>query len=177
MVIKNIRDVKEKKWSGGITRELYRDKEDFNIRISCAEIDPGISNFSDFTGYNRILKILENQVTLEKNNEIISLDSNNYFVFDGSEKILSKNNNTVLDFNVIYKTDKVSVTFKELEKEKKLFIDANALIFSKSSNTTIKVSKEIKNLNKYDFITIKDKSVVDISGKCLVVLWGKYNSL
>ncbi|MEI6856043.1 HutD family protein [Psychrilyobacter sp.] len=61
---KNLDEMSGKKWSGGITKELYRDIENFNIRISSASIEPGSSKFSDFTRYRRILIILENEVRL-----------------------------------------------------------------------------------------------------------------
>ncbi|WP_319370622.1 HutD family protein [uncultured Ilyobacter sp.] len=171
MIIKNIRDVKEKKWSGGITRELYKDKEDFNIRISCAEINPGISNFSDFTGYNRILKILENQVILERGEQVVYLDKKNSFAFDGSERILSKSKHPVLDFNVIYKKDLISVTLKEVTGKTRISTGNNLLLLSKEDNTILETKDSARNLKKYDFTTIKGESIISISGDCLVVLW------
>ncbi len=171
MIIKNIRDMNAKEWSGGITRELYKDKEDFNIRISCAEINPGVSNFSDFTGYNRILKILENQVILERGEQVVYLDKKSCFAFDGSEKILSKNKHTVLDFNVIYKKNLLSVTLKEVTGKNRISTGSNLLVLSKEDNTILETKDSIRSLKKYDFTTIKGESIISVSGDCLVVLW------
>ena len=34
----NLKDVKNKIWSGGITKELYKDTKDYHTRISCIKI-------------------------------------------------------------------------------------------------------------------------------------------
>lgn len=174
----NIKNLVEKKWSGGTTREIYKDQDDFNIRISCAEIYPGESFFSNFTGYKRILKILENNVILEKNSdENIFLDKNNIFTFDGSDKIKSKNETLVLDFNVIYKSDYYQVSFEEVNgfyysvenQENK----ENILVFSIRDGSALFINNCDLKLEKYDFLILDRLTSYKLNGDFILVKFKK----
>ncbi len=105
------KDVPIRKWNGGITRELYRDQDDFGVRISCAEIDPGETSFSDFAGYERILLVIEGNVRLERESGTVTIDPGQKLHFSGSEKIQSYNTSRVFDFNVIYSPKLYHVIF------------------------------------------------------------------
>ncbi|WP_432205596.1 HutD family protein (plasmid) [Cetobacterium somerae] len=168
MIIKNVLNLSSKKWSGGTTKELFRDKENFSIRISCAEIYPGESDFSDFTGYKRILKILENNVTLIRNNQYIYLNNLNIFKFDGDDIIKSKNSQKVLDFNVIYKDDKL---ISLLEVEEKIFFktEDKALIFSKQNKNNYYINDIKFNMNKYDFMLLSKGQDLILDGTFIIV--------
>lgn len=168
MEVKNIRDLAFKKWSGGITKELYRDREDFFIRISCAEIDPGESLFSDFTGYERILKILENSVCLTREEEEIVLDSKEIFFFDGAEKIKSKNEKKVLDFNIIHREGALEY-FEETEGKKNIHFKNKAIVFSKGDGNSLERSCEIIRMDRYDFIIFMSGDSIDLYGNFLIV--------
>ncbi len=170
--MKNLNDIEGNRWIGGITKELFRDRKDYNIRISCASIDPGESVFSDFTGYKRILKILEGRVELTRDNKVIDLTPKDIFVFGGEEHIKSKNNIEVLDFNVIYKTDICEVSLIEIKDEKDLDIEGKKLILSKSDGVEVEIEDEPQNMTRYDFI-ITDLTRIKVRGDSIVVIFKK----
>lgn len=176
----NIKNLVEKKWSGGVTREIYRDQEDFNIRISCAEIYTGESLFSDFTGYKRILKILENDVTIERNSDTkIFLNKDNIFIFDGSDKIKSKNENRVVDFNVIYKPEYYQVSFEEIEgsyysrgnqhREDTLIFSLCEGFIQKDESDNFNLNNSELKMEKYDFLFLNNLTNYRLNGKFIVV--------
>lgn len=155
----NLKDVKNKIWSGGITKELYKDTKDYNIRISCAKIESGENIFSDFTGYRRILKVLEGRVLLKKGEEEIELIPNKTFIFKGSEHINSKNDLEVLDFNIIYKPEKIKVDIKELTGKNLINFKGKTLIFSKTNHTTIEINNNFKIMDKYNFLITNSNKI------------------
>lgn len=152
MTIKNLNDMPYKNWSGGKTIELFRDQTDFNIRISCAYIDAGESSFSDFSGYKRILHILEGKTALDIQGEKVLLREGQDIYFDGSQKVTSKNDIEVLDFNIIYRSDTVKVDFYRKTKEISLQKVRSMLIFSKEDGTRLYLGDKRLILNKNDFI-------------------------
>ncbi|MGL6132236.1 MAG: HutD family protein, partial [Fusobacteriaceae bacterium] len=157
-----------------ITREIYKDQDDFNIRISCAEIYSGESLFSDFTGYKRILKILENSVTLQKNSDkSIFLDKRDIFTFDGSDKIKSKNEETVLDFNVIYKSDYYLVSFEEIKGDECWLENSDdsekVLVFSTENCSELSVDSCFFKLKKYDFQIFNNPVNLRLNGNFIIV--------
>ncbi|MGL6119576.1 MAG: HutD family protein [Fusobacteriaceae bacterium] len=178
----NIKNIFGKKWSGGITREIYKDQNDFNIRISCAEIYPGESVFSDFTGYKRILKILENEVILQKNSDKkIFLDKNNVFNFDGSDKVKSKNEDLVLDFNVIYNSNFYEVSFEEVNGYYSSVKNKNkgekVFIFSTEEASILFINNCNLNFQKYDFLLLDFSSSYKLNGNFIVVKFSNNKTL
>lgn len=173
----NIKDLIFNKWSGGITREIFKDQENFNIRISCAEIYPGENLFSDFTGYKRILKILENDVIIKKNNEEkLLLNQDNLFIFNGSDRVKSKNNDLVLDFNVIYKSEYVEVSFEEIVGSyiiNNFYKKENILIFSIKDNSKIFINNDNLKLKKYDFLILNYSNIFKLEGNFILVKFKK----
>lgn len=176
----NIKNFIKQKWSGGITREIYRDQENFNIRISCAEIDPGENLFSEFVGYKRILKILENSVTLVKNNDRknkIFLDKTNKFIFQGSDKISSKNEDLVLDFNIIYKLDYAQVCFEEINgtycSTEDISYGEQKLIFSIENDGIAIINNYNYKFKKYDFLILDHLDSYSLNGQFILVKFKK----
>lgn len=166
----NLKDVECKRWSGGTTTELYRDAEDYNIRISCARIDPGESVFSDFTGYQRVLKVLEGKVLITRKEKELELTPGKTLVFGGDEHIKSKNDLEVLDFNVIYKAEKTEAEVRELTGEDATGCKGRTLILSKEDGVTIEIDGGVKVLEKYDFI-ITDSNEIKTRGDLIAVVF------
>lgn len=172
MYIENLKNIVGTSWSGGTTKEIYRDKEDFDIRISSAVIEIGASKFSDYSGYKRILKVLENEVNLKRGNERIKLNKENIFLFDGHEDIFSENDARVLDFNIIFKANKMKVSFIEVSKKINFITSDKILIFSLEENSKIKINKQLFVLDKYDFIILEaDEKQLDFLGNYLIITW------
>lgn len=163
----------KKKWSGGITKELYRDMEDFNIRISSASIEPGSSKFSDFSRYKRILIILENKVRLTRKKELIDLHEDNIFYFDGKDEIISKNEKKVLDFNLIWDPQCIEVNLNKIYGENNLFTSQNIFIFSMNKTSIINFNNKDYTVNKYDFIKIFDREYkkIKFKGEFIIITW------
>ncbi len=166
--MKNIKNLESKKWSGGITKEIYRDNEDYNIRISCAKIDSGESRFSDFTGYTRILKILEGMAIITRDSKEITLTSKDTFFFGGEEYIISKNEYDVLDFNVIYKKEILDVEIKDLVDEKVFILGGKSLILFTEKKGIIIFDGASKEMSKYDFL-VTDAKEIELKGKGIFV--------
>ncbi len=170
---KNLKEITGNRWSGGITRELYRDRKDFNIRISSASIEPGSSKFSDFSGYKRILIILENKVTLTRKNKVIELHEDDLFFFDGKDEIGSKNEKQVLDFNLIWDPQHAEVDLNNICGKNNLFTGQKLFIFSLDKGSTFNYNSKDYILNKYDFIEILDREYKNIkfNGKFILINW------
>lgn len=170
---KNLEEVVGKKWSGGITKELYRDIDDFNIRISSASIESGASKFSDFSGYKRILIILENEVRLTRGKELIDLCEDDSFFFDGKEDIRSENEKKVLDFNLIWNPLSVDVNLNKIYGENNLFTSQKTFIFSMNKGSNLKINNNDYTLDKYDFLEIVDREYKNLKfkGDFIVINW------
>ena len=176
---KNLKDIEGRPWSGGITREIYRDKDDFNIRISSAVIEAGASKFSDYSGYRRILKVLEGEVDLTRGSQKIRLDSKKVLLFGGEEEIYSESSSSVLDFNVIYKEDRVNPSLLEVTEKTTLITRDKILIISLEEESKINIHNKSTTLNKYDFLLFKEKEEkhLELSGNLLIVTWNSIGPL
>lgn len=173
MKINNLEKITGKKWRGGITKEFYRDIDDFNIRISSASIEPGSIKFSDFSRYKRILIILENRVRLTKGNKLIDLDRDDIFYFDGKDEIISENEKKVLDFNLIWDPLNIKVNLNRVCGENNLFTSQNLFIFSIDDRSSLNFNNKDYTLDEYDFIKILDKEYKNIKfkGHFIIVTW------
>jgi len=170
---KNLEEIIGNRWSGGITKELYRDIKDFDIRISSASIEPGSSKFSDFSKYKRILIILENKVTLTRKNEVIDLSENDIFFFDGKDDINSQNEKQVLDFNLIWNPLNIEVDLNKISGENDFFTDKKTFIFSMENGSNFSFANKDYTLNKYEYIEILDREYKNIKfkGNFIVINW------
>ncbi len=112
MKILSEKDLVVTKWSGGETTQLAISPENatlqdrnFEWRISSAKVDLETSDFSDFSGYKRVIMPLDNDVVLTHDtpsgrlNVLLSAFEQN--IFDGAWKTTSKG--IMTDFNVIFK--------------------------------------------------------------------------
>jgi len=98
-------------WSGGETRELvlspasgdYNNRQ-FDYRLSSATVELNESNFSDLTGFNRDIMILEGNVTLfhdePTGQRVVELGPLEQDSFQGKNP--TKSIGTCVDFNLMY---------------------------------------------------------------------------
>ena len=96
-------------WSGGKTKQLYLspltghyDKREFDYRLSTATVELAESQFSDLSGFHRILMSLDQTLHLHnasRQEETVLAPFTPYF-FEGSDSITSRG--TCTDFNLIY---------------------------------------------------------------------------
>ena len=96
-------------WSGGKTKQLYLSpptghygKRDFDYRLSTATVEVAESEFSDLSGFHRILMSLDHTLNLHNasRQEETVLDPFTPYFFEGSDSITSRG--TCTDFNLIY---------------------------------------------------------------------------
>ena len=96
-------------WSGGKTKQLYLSpptghygKREFDYRLSTATVELAESQFSDLSGFHRILMSLDHTLHLlnaSRQEETVLTPFTPYF-FEGSDSITSRG--TCTDFNLIY---------------------------------------------------------------------------
>ena len=96
-------------WSGGKTKQLYLSpptghygKRNFDYRLSTATVELAESQFSDLSGFHRILMSLDHTLHLHNasRQEETVLAPFTPYVFEGSDSITSQG--TCTDFNLIY---------------------------------------------------------------------------
>lgn len=173
MYKENLRNIEGRPWSGGTTREIYRDQEDFNIRISSAVIDPGSSKFSDYSGYRRILKVLEGEVNLERTRDEIKLDREGVLLFGGEEDIYSENTHSVLDFNVIFREDRVSPSFMEVREKATLITRDKVFILSLEEDSKADFKGSSSAMDRFDLLLFREEGEkhLELTGNFIVVTW------
>ena len=95
-------------WSGGQTTQLFLSPKEgsypdrtFDFRLSTATVDVETSDFSDLTGYHRILMPLTSSITLTHQHQEVLLKPFQSYFFDGGDPVSSQG--TCQDFNLIYK--------------------------------------------------------------------------
>ncbi len=103
-----IKSYKTTNWSGGKTTEMfihpinssYVDRN-FDFRISSATVEVEESDFTDLTGFHRLLTIIDGRLELTVNDKsTFVLEQDTPFWFSGSDQVCSRG--IVRDFNVIY---------------------------------------------------------------------------
>ncbi len=98
-------------WSGGTTTQLFiypeeadYSKRDFLFRISTATVQTETSTFTDLTGFNRILMLLNGELTItHKQQTTHHLTPFAPHFFDGGWQTHAQG--LVTDFNVIFKQE------------------------------------------------------------------------
>lgn len=104
-----VNDFQVSDWSGGKTKQLYLSpptghygKRDFDYRLSTATVELAESQFSDLSGFHRILMSLNHTLHLfnASRQEETVLAPFTPYVFEGSDSITSRG--TCTDFNLIY---------------------------------------------------------------------------
>ena len=104
-----VNDFQVSDWSGGKTKQLYLSpptghygKREFDYRLSTATVEAAESEFSDLSGFHRILMSLDHTLHLHnasRQEETVLAPFTPYF-FEGSDSITSRG--TCTDFNLIY---------------------------------------------------------------------------
>ena len=103
------KDFQVSDWSGGKTKQLYLSpptghygKRDFDYRLSTATVELAESQFSDLSGFHRILMSLDHTLHLHNasRQEETVLAPFTPYIFEGSDSITSRG--TCTDFNLIY---------------------------------------------------------------------------
>ena len=104
-----VNDFQVSDWSGGETKQLYLSpptghygKRNFDYRLSTATVELAESQFSDLSGFHRILMSLDHTLHLHnasRQEETVLAPFTPYF-FEGSDSITSRG--TCTDFNLIY---------------------------------------------------------------------------
>ena len=95
-------------WSGGQTIQLllspkegsYPDRT-FDFRLSTATVEVEKSDFTDLSGYHRILMPLDASIRLNHLEQEVVLNPFQSYFFDGGDPVSSQG--TCQDFNLIYK--------------------------------------------------------------------------
>lgn len=172
--ITNIQDLAFTKWSGGTTTQLFIQpkgftvNQDFDVRISSATIRPGDSVFTNFKNHNRFLTILEGWIDIshpnnsEEKEEVIRLEKNSPYYFDGAIKTVSKSDVDVIDFNVIWKKSISNVKVEILnlkELTKKEVESGECFIFVLDDTSSIELNEKDYLVTKGDFIQMKEDKV------------------
>lgn len=150
-------------WSGGTTSQLYIFPEDaqfsdrnFDFRISSATIDVEESSFTSLPTYNRILAILEGNLTLNHvGKPLTQLTKYEHVFFHGSWKTTSIGK--VRDFNVIY-NENYHVDFQLISVETQQTITKNTeflFVFCLLDESII----DLKSICKHTLIQVKQKSI------------------
>lgn len=147
-------------WNGGKTYEYFiyptdssYANRDFDFRISCASIEKVPSTFTKFNGYKRYLVMLDNELTINRNNKEEKYSKNELFEFDSDDSIQSFSLGN--DFNVMFKKkshpiDLIISRFDGNYQQKFLF--AFAL-----HETEIKMNKQVVILKKDDLLILTNE--------------------
>ena len=95
-------------WSGGQTTQLFLSPKEgsypdrtFDFRLSTATVEVEKSDFTDLTGYHRILMPLDASIRLNHLEQEVVLNPFQSYFFDGGDPVSSQG--TCQDFNLIYK--------------------------------------------------------------------------
>lgn len=162
-------DYKTTKWSGGETTELFIFPEDanlsdrnFNYRISSATTTDEESVFSDFSGYDRYIMSLTNDLVLKYEGEDFKLEPFEIFYFDGSKNTISYSE--VRDFNLILKKGLQGGLRVESLCEDctlKTFNLSNAII-PVDGNIKVKYNNEEFTIEKFDTLFIGKNDEIEI---------------
>ena len=95
-------------WSGGQTTQLFLSPKEgsypdrtFDFRLSTATVEVEKSDFTDLSGYHRILMPLNASIRLNHLEQEVVLNPFQSYFFDGGDPVSSQG--TCQDFNLIYK--------------------------------------------------------------------------
>ena len=95
-------------WSGGQTTQLFLSPKEgsypdrtFDFRLSTATVEVEKSDFTDLSGYHRILMPLDASIRLNHLEQEVVLKPFQSYFFDGGDPVSSQG--TCQDFNLIYK--------------------------------------------------------------------------
>ncbi|WP_291293274.1 HutD family protein [Enterococcus sp.] len=128
-------------WSGGQTIEILVEPDsshlaqrDFEFRLSTATVTTDRSEFSDFTGYQRILLSLDRSISLVQSGCWIDLKAFEPYSFDG--KLPTICYGKCQDFNVIYK-DGYDVSVQILKERQVILPQTTAVIYALADSSLL----------------------------------------
>lgn len=150
-------------WSGGTTTELFVYPEesiyaarDFLFRISTATVLTETSTFTDLTGFNRILMLLNGNLTVTHNQtQTHQLTPFAPHFFDGAWQTHAQG--IVTDFNVIFKPEVnaiIEVLQLDINQQTTITNNGNLLfIYVVDGSIELKNNQEQWHLNEKDFVS------------------------
>lgn len=161
-------------WSGGTTTELFIfpanatvSEQNFDYRISTAQVRVEKSEFTLFPGYHRKLAILEGKLNIQHNQEAqYVLKEGDQTSFEGN--YLTCGEGQVVDFNVIYK-DEYTVEIRFInDLQESVFMEGNELIGFYCVNGSVQWDE--KKMSTGDFITFstKPKKIIPTADAILI---------
>lgn len=163
-------------WSGGTTTQLFISPagasvtDDFIFRISSATVENGSSVFSNFTGYNRFLTILQGKMLISHNSgKKKYIGEFEPVFFDGADITASSVTERIVDFNIIWKKDiKDNVKVGIVHDNECLNLNGTIFIYNFLDNTRVYInSTEYLLTSKQLLTTTADNLEVQIEGKCI----------
>jgi environmental stress-induced protein Ves len=151
-------------WSGGTTTPLFifpvdanYSARDFLFRISTATVETATSSFSDLTGYQRIIMLLQGELSITHNNKVTHhLKPLVPHLFDGAWKTTAVGK--VTDFNLMFKPlVKVHVEVVLMSANQSTQIQASTdfiCLYVAKGQITIHENQQINNLHEKDFVVL-----------------------
>ncbi|MBC2857363.1 HutD family protein [Cetobacterium sp. 2A] len=167
-------------WSGGLTAQLYIKpdnytvKDDFDIRISVASINPGENDFTFYRGYERILVILKGSIEISsKNSKFENLKEFKIHEFSGNDSTKSKALQISEDFNVIYKKNKYNIEAKIIDNKEfeEIEIFRDNYIYNYDGISEIKFENQDIVLKSKELLLLRelDEKKCSIKGKVILI--------
>ncbi len=167
--ILRLQDYRQMLWKNGkgFTYEVAKNGTDehYDWRISMAEVKED-GPFSDFTGFQRVISVLEGQgirLTID-DKEAQDINKLSAFAFNGESKThCALLKDVVKDFNLIYRPDVFRARFQWLNtKNTQSFCSQAQTILIFSAGQTIQVCSDALNeqLNCYDSLLITQNNAL-----------------
>ena len=153
-------DITPSIWDGGKTYEYFispadssYSNRDFDFRISSATIEKTPSDFTNFKGYHRFLVMLDNDLSIKRNNIDEHYSKHEIFEFDSADKIQSFSLGN--DFNLMVRNGSkpFDLKVKSLDNTYK-----NKMIFAFAIQETIlTINQQEVKLNENDLLLIDNE--------------------
>lgn len=163
-------DTEISKWFGG---EIYRyfvypqsssyDDKDFTLALVGAAVNLDESEFTDYSGYDRVIMTIDNDLNLNHNGgAMISLDKHQLYAYDGGD--FTKSYGKANDFNVIFRKGKSFGTTRTIQLTKDTVIEKDIVVvrekdvfefvFCIEGSFLLKVGDEKNTIGAEDLIVI-----------------------
>ncbi len=161
-------DQETRLWSGGTTTELLIYPQDasyaardFDFRISTATVEVEESDFTDLSGFQRYLLVLEGELLINHarhyEKQLKQLESD---AFDGSWRTRSKGK--VRDFNVIFRPD-YAASVRVHNPDKRMSLSKQAAHHFLFLLDSLSVNGQM--YSRYDLLELTENSPVQLNGK------------
>lgn len=174
------KDCSNTNWSGGTTTQLFISPikasvaDDFTFRISSATVESGSSIFSDFSGYNRFLTILQGNMVISHNNgQWKNIREFEPVVFDGADITESSVVESIIDFNIIWKKDiDDNVKVGIVQDSEIISLNGTIFVYNFLKNTKVYINGTEYLLTSKQLLKVTaDNLDVKIEGKCIYCTW------